>query len=111
MNEDEKDLDEQARRDFENLERFDKLSDEETQKELNFYVEQRREASIQKFGRDIYTNKQVGNPKAVKRRDFIDKAFDIFCSIRMYLLIGVLLIILFLVWKNFAFPALRSVNN
>ena len=58
---------EKAKQEIENLERFDKMSDEEKQKELNLFTEQRRQESIQKYGRDIYSeNRTVGSKKPIK---------------------------------------------
>ena len=80
------------------LDYYDKLSDEEKLKELN---EQIHQESIAKYGRDIYSeNKQVGNPKAVKRRNFWDKIFDVYYNIRVYLLLTILIFILVKVWSG-----------
>ena len=83
------------------LDYYDKLSDEEKLKELNLLNEQIHQESIAKYGRDIYSeNKQVGDPKAVKRRNFWDKIFDLYYNIRVYLLLAILIFILVKVWSG-----------
>ena len=90
------------------LEYFDKLSDEEKIKELNLLNEQQHQESIAKYGRDIYAeNRQVGNPKAVEKRNFWDKIFNIYYNIRVYLLFAILIFILVKVWGG----ALISLKN
>ncbi len=85
---------EKAKQEIENLERFDKMSDEEKQKELNLFTEQRRQESIQKYGRDIYSeNRTVGSKKPIKFRNVFDKIFDFYCFWRDPILVIIALII------------------
>ena len=81
---------------------------EEELRELNLYAEEKRQESMAKYGRNIYDkNSKIGNEKIIKGRNFIDKLFDIYFNTRTYILIGLLLIILVIVWKN-AFHVLFS---
>lgn len=83
------------------LDHYDKLSDEEKIKELNLLKEQLHQESIAKYGRDIYSeDRQVGNPKAVDKRNFWDKIFNIYYNIRVYLFLAILIFILIKVWTN-----------
>ena len=78
-------------------------------KELNLYTELRRQESMAKYGRDIYAeDRKIGNKKAIDRRNFWDKIFDIYIAIRVYVLFAVLITILALVWGGLAIPTLKS---
>ncbi len=82
---------------------------EDELRELNLYAEQKRQESLEKYGRDIYDdNKEIGSKKAIKRRNFWDKVVDIYLAIRMYVLFAILIFILAMVWGNLALPHLKS---
>ena len=72
---------------------------EEELKELNLYIEERRQESIAKYGRDIYSeNRQIGNKKTQKINGFIDKICNFFLN-NFYLILFIILIsILIMVW-------------
>jgi len=74
------------------------LSEEEI-RELNLYAEEQRQASIAKYGRDIYKeNIKIGNEKFQKASGIIEKILSFFFGhLALWLIIG-LLIILFFVW-------------
>ena len=81
------------------LDYYENLSEEDKIKELNLFTEQRRQESISKYGRDIYSeNRKIGNEKAVKLRDRIDKFFHIIEIIKPFILVGLLIFILIKVW-------------
>ncbi len=74
---------------------------EEELRELNLYAEEQKQESMAKYGRNIYDEKgKIGNEKFLKVTKFIDKIFDVFFNIRIYLLFAVLIIILIFVWGN-----------
>ena len=74
---------------------------EEELKELNLYAEEKRQESMAKYGRNIYDkNDKIGNEKFLKTSRFIDKIFDIYFNIRIYLLFAILIFILIFVWSN-----------
>lgn len=85
------------------LDYWEGLSEEDKIKELNMFTEQRRQESIAKYGRDIYAeNRTVGNKKAVKRRDTIDKIIHILNVLKPFIIFGVLIFLLIAVWGNVA---------
>ncbi|MBR2289219.1 MAG: hypothetical protein IJ867_01005 [Clostridia bacterium] len=71
---------------------------EEEIRELNLFTEERRQASIAKYGRDIYAeNKTIGNKKVQKVNGLFDKIFDfIYKSFHPILFIILILILLFI---------------
>ena len=63
------------------------------------FTEERRQESIAKYGRDIYAeNRSAGSKKAVKRRDTIDKIFHILNVLKPFIIFGILIFILIVVW-------------
>jgi 3-methyladenine DNA glycosylase AlkD len=58
-------------------EEMKKIVDEEIRK-MNIYEAEQRAQSIERFGRDIYTNKTVGNKKMKDINGKIDKIINIF---------------------------------
>ena len=88
------------------LDYWDGLSEDEKIKELNLFTEQRRQESIQKYGRDIYDkesnideegNKKVEHSKASKFRNIIDKIIDFYSLWRDPILVIIALIIGFII--------------
>jgi hypothetical protein len=78
-------------------EEMKKIVDEEIRK-MNIYEAEQRAQSIEKFGRDIYTNKTVGNKKMKDINDRIDLIINIFHFLVPFIVVALLLGGLFLAW-------------
>ena len=86
------------------LDYYESLSEEEKIKELNLFTEQRRQESLAKYGRDIYAeDREIGDKKAIKNRDIIDKLLDYFYIIKYIIVFVILIFILVKVWSKIIF--------
>ena len=74
-----------------------KIAEEEARK-LNMWEAERRQQSIEKYGRDIYTNKEIGSKKIRKFNKKLDIVVKGIIAICAFILFSFLLKILANVW-------------
>jgi hypothetical protein len=60
----------------ENEDELQKITEEELKK-MNMWEAEQKQKSIEKYGRDIYTNKEIGNKKMRKINNKIDNFINI----------------------------------
>ena len=73
---------------------------EEEQKKLNWWEATQRQESIEKYGKDIYTDKEIGMKKMRKINNIIDRTLKIVWVLLIISGILVLIFLLFSGWGN-----------